>query len=150
MSAATIAMSQRLRVKIDARYKGIYNGLKNHAVGEFHELFFICVCLGHKAERSKPLSKREDCFWSSTILPDEWYAYYAIHLHDNEMDFSCLDSDAKVIDAMQKYASGGMEILIDELLGDYTKKDASGHYVVDHLGQVTKELLVKVTMDWSH
>ena len=149
MSTRTIAMTQTLRVKIDPKYKGIYTGLRNQAVGESHELFFICVCLGHKANKPEPLEKREDCFWSGTIPPDEWYAYYAIHLSDNEMNFSCLNDDGDVIDAMQQYANGGMEVLIDEILCDYTKRDHSGQYIIDHLGQLSKELLVKMTMDWT-
>lgn len=149
MAESAIQMSQKIRVKIDPQFKGIYNALKNHAVGDFHELFFICVCLGHMTGKSEPLKKREDCFWSSTILPDEWYAYYTIHLHDHEMELSCLGDDEEVIAVMQEYANGGMAYLINEFLCDYTKKDSSGNYIVDHLDQLPKEMLVKLTMDWS-
>ena len=149
MANSTIEMSQKIRVKIEPKYKGIYNSLKNHAVGDFHELFFICVCLGCKMKKRKPLNKREDCFWSSTVLPDEWYTYYTIYINDHKMDFSCLGNDEQIISAMQEYANGGMAHLIDEFLCDYTKKDSSGNYIVDHLDQLPKELLVKLTMDWG-
>lgn len=149
MTYSTIEMSQKIRVKIDPQYKVIYNALKNHAVGDFHELFFICVCLGYKMRMREPLKKREDCFWSNTIFPDEWYAYYSIYIHDHNMDFSCLGNDEQIITTMQEYANGGMSCMIDEFLCDYTKKDSSGNYIVDHLDQLSKELLVKLTMDWS-
>ena len=149
MSDSTIKMSQRIRVKVDSRFKAIYNALKGHAVGDFHELFFICVCLGHKNSKRQKIKKREDCFWSSTILPEEWYSYYAIYIHDNAIDLSCLGDDEKIISYMQEYANGGMEYLIEEFLCDYTKIDSTGNYIVDHMEQIPKELLVKVTMDWS-
>lgn len=141
-------MSQKIRVKIDPQYKGIYNSLKNHAVGDFHELFFICVCIGHKNQKCIPLIKREDCFWSNTISPDEWYAYYALFVHDNKIDLSSLGDDEKIISVMQEYANGGMEFLIDEFLCDYVKKDSSGHYIVVHTEQLPKELLINI-LDWS-
>ena len=149
MTTSAIQMSQNIRVKIAPRFKGIYDGLKSNAVGDFHELFFICVCLGHKNGKVEPLKKREDCFWSNTISMDEWYAYYAIHLHDHDMELSCLGEDEKVIAAMQEYANGGMVYLIDTFLCDYTKKDSAGNYIIDHLDQLPKELLVNLTMDWS-
>jgi hypothetical protein len=149
MANSAIEMSQKIRVKVDPDYKDIYNALKDNAVGEFHELFFICVCLGHKIEKREPLKKREDCFWSSTIIPDEWYAYYSIYVYDHGMDLSCLGSDEEILNVMQEYANSGMTYLIDEFLCDYTKKEASGNYLVDHLEQLPKELLFKITKDWS-
>lgn len=149
MSASVIQMSQKIRVKVAPQFKGIYHALKNHAVGDFHELFFICACLGKKTARREPLRKREDCFWSSTIQPDEWYAYYAVYLSDHDMDCSSLGDDEDVISLAQEYANGGMAYLIKEFLCDYTKKDASGNYLVDHLDQIPRELLMKLTMDWS-
>lgn len=149
MTDSTIEMSQRLRVKINPQYKEIYNALKNVAVGDFHELFFLCVCLGKKNGKSLPLEKGEDRFWSSTIIPDEWYSYYGIYLHDHNMELSCLKNDVDVINTMQDYANAGMKILIDEFLHDSVKKDATGKYIVDSTTDLPKELLAKVVMDWS-
>lgn len=149
MTTNMIQMSQRLRVKVATQYKGIYNGLKGHAVSDFHELFFICVCLGKKNGRREPLQKTVDTFWSSTILPDEWYTYYAIFLSDNDMDLASLYSDEAVLALMQEYANGGMAYLIEAFLCDYTKTDASGGYLVDHFDGISRELLMKLTMDWS-
>ncbi len=148
MSSSTLKMKD-MRVKIAPQHKGIYDALKNCAVGDFHELFFLCVCVGHKNGSREPLKKQEDCFWARTMSENEWHAYYAIHLHDHEMDLACLSDDEKVIAAMQEYANAGMAFLLREFLDDYTKKDSSGNYVVDHLAELPRELLVKLTLDWS-
>lgn len=147
MSKSTIEMNQNIRVKIEPRYKMIYNGLKTHAVGEFHELFFLCVCLGCKSHKKVPLQKREDAFWSTTVTPDEWYAFYAIHLYENELDFSSLGDDEAIIMSMEEYANAGIEILLEEFLCDYVKKDSAGNYTVEHTEQISKELLMKIR-DW--
>ena len=149
MVESAIHMGPRIRIKVNPQFKGIYNALKNRAVGDFHELFFICACIGHKMGKSEPLKKGDDFFFADTILPDEWYAYHAIYLHDHGIELSCLGDNKTVIVAMQEYANGGMAYLIEEFLCDYTKKDSSGNYIVDHLDQLPKELLVKLTMDWS-
>lgn len=113
-------MDGEIRVKTDARYGRLYNDLKNIVVGDFHELFFVCACLGFKNRRSKPLGKsREDRFWSRTINPREWSCYYAMILEENQIDFRIIQDDKAVISRIEEYANAGMEILIEQFLGDY-------------------------------
>lgn len=114
-------MDGQIRVKIDSCYGQLYNDLKNNVVvGDFHELFFVCACLGYKHGKSKPLGKSgEDKFWSSTISPREWACYYAMLLEENEMDFLKIQDDKAVMSRIEEYANAGMEILIEEFLGDY-------------------------------
>jgi hypothetical protein len=113
-------MDGQIRVKTDARYAKIYNDLKGLVVGDFHELFFVCACLGHKYNKSVPLGKtRDDRFWSSTINANEWACYYAMLLSGNNMDFSSIGDDKIVMSAIEEYANGGMSILLDEFLVDY-------------------------------
>ena len=64
-------MDGQIRVKTESRYSTIYIELKNLVVGDFHELFFVCACLGYKHKKSKPLEKKDDRFWSNTINPVE-------------------------------------------------------------------------------
>ena len=148
MTSSVISRDPALRIQVAQQHKGIYNTLKNCAMGDFHELFFLCVCLGHKRQKRSPLSKREDCFWSSTISVDEWYAYYALFIYDNQTDLSSLGDDKLVMTRMQEYANGGMEILIDEFLCDYLGKDSCGCYFVENTEQLPKELLMNI-IDWS-
>ena len=149
MTVLSMQMRQKIRIKVSPQFKGIYDALKAHAVGDFHELFFICACLGKKESQLAQLTKSVDCFWSSTIFPHEWYAYYAIYLSDNDMDLSLLGDDEKVIALAQDYANGGMSCLIEEFLCDYAKKDSAGNYLVDHTDQLPRELLMKIAVDWS-
>lgn len=142
-----MTMSEKIRVKIDPSYKKIYDGLKGYALGDFHEIFFLCTCLGYKNKLKKKLNKKEDCFWSSTITPDEWYGIYSLYLNEFEMKFSELADDQLVIDMMQEYANGGMEYLISEFLEDFLKKDQSGKYFFETKQQLPKELLMSM-IDW--
>lgn len=117
-------MSGNVRVKTDQKYRGLYNDLKNFAVGDMHELFFLCACLGFRARKKKALgTSGEDRFWSSTILPEEYACFYAMILEDNSLDLTSIRDDKNVLAEMEKYANAGMEILLNDFLGDYCTKD---------------------------
>ncbi len=119
-------MTGDIRVKTDQLHKNLYNELKNFAVGDMHELFFLCTCLGYKAKKKKPLgNKGEDRFWSRTITPEEYACFYAIMLEENEMNLSAIKDDKIVITEMEKHANAGMEILIEEFLSDYLIKSGT-------------------------
>ncbi len=119
-------MSEDIRVKTDAKYKALYNELKNFVVGDMHELFFICTCLGYKANNPKLLgSNGEDRFWSRTIRPEEYVCYYSMLLEKNNMDISIIKDDKLVLSKIEEYANGGMEILIKEFLSDYLIKSST-------------------------
>lgn len=131
-------MDGNIRVKTDQRYRTLYSELKNFAFGDMHELFFLCVSLGYKNEIRRPLEKNgDDRFWSGTITPDEWACYYAIMIEMNNMDFHSILNDKEVIACMEEYANAGMEILLDEILSEYTTNN-SGEIKLD--SSVSKEL----------
>lgn len=113
-------MDGQIRVRTDGRYGRLYNDLKNVVVGDFHELFFVCACLGFKHSKTKALGKaRDDRFWSSTIGPREWACYYAMLLEENKMDFLSIQDDKAVMSRVEEYANAGMDILMEEFLADY-------------------------------
>jgi len=115
-----MSMDRNIRVKTDKQYKSLYRQMTNLVVGDSHELFFVCACLGYKRKAREPLGKRgDDKFWSGTITPEEWACYYAMHLSDNHMDFQTLSDDTKVLAAIEEYANAGTKILLEELLCDY-------------------------------
>ncbi len=119
-------VSGDIRVKTDQRYKNLYVELKNFAVGDMHELFFLCACLGYKEKKKKSFgSGGDERFWSRTITPDEYTCFCAMLLDDNKMDLSVIKDDKHVIAEIEKYANGGMEILIEEFLGDYLVRGSS-------------------------
>lgn len=114
-------MAGDIRVRTDRRYRSLYNDLKNFVAKDMHEIFFICACLGYRKEQKKPLRRDgDDRFWSSTITPEEYASYYAMLIEMNDMDFSVIVDDRKVLATIEEYANAGMEILIDDLLSDYS------------------------------
>lgn len=116
-------MDGQIRVETDGRYSKLYNDLKNVVVGDFHELFFVCACLGYKHKKSKPLGKTHEArFWSNTVNPREWACYYAMLLEENDMNFTAIQDDKAVIARIEEYANAGMEILLDQFLSDYIVK----------------------------
>jgi hypothetical protein len=85
-----------------------------------HEIFFLCACLGYRKSRRKALGRDgDDRFWSSTITPEEYASYYAMLIESNDMDFSVIADDKAVVGTMEEYANAGMDILLEEVLGDY-------------------------------
>ena len=120
-----------IRVHTDRVHRSLYNDLRNLAVGDMHELFFICVCLGYRREKKKPLGKsREQRFYSRTFTADEFACFCAMMLEQNNMDFRTIQDQAALMAEMEEYANGGMEVLIQECLADY---------VADGAGEVTIE-----------
>ena len=72
------------------------------------------------------LSKKgEPKFWSGTITPEEWSCYYAMLLKNSQMDPTSIADDNKVISEIESYSNGGMEVLIKELLVDFSIGDPS-------------------------
>lgn len=115
-----MTMDTNIRVKTDRKCRTLYRDLTNLAVGDSHELFFICACLGYRRKHSVPLGRSgDDRFWSDTITPEEWTAFYAMLLQENEMDFNVVQDDKKVIARVEEFSNGGMEILLDECLDGY-------------------------------
>jgi hypothetical protein len=118
-------MSGDIRVKTSNQYKHLYNELKNFAVGDMHELFFLCVCLAYRANKKKKAlgTNGEDRFWSKTITPEEYACFYAIMLEENETNLEAIKDDKVVLAEIEKYANAGMEILLEEFLSDYLMKN---------------------------
>lgn len=113
-------MDGNIRVATDARYKELYNNMKNNgAVDDFHELFFLCACIGYRKGSQSSIKKRDDRFWSRTITPREWACYYAIVLEQNGFDYGKVSEDKDVLAIIEGYANAGMEILLEDFLGDY-------------------------------
>ena len=116
-------MSGEIRVKTNKKHKNLYNDMKNFAVGDMHELFFLCACLGFREKKKASLGANgEERFWSKTITPDEYACFYAMVLEENNMELSAIKDDKSVIAEIEKYADAGMEILIDECLSDFLLK----------------------------
>lgn len=113
-------MSGDIRVRTDRHYKSLYNELRNLAVGDMHELFFMCACLGYLSGERKQLGRDgEDRFWSSTFSSDEYASFYAMMIQRSDMDFNAISDDKAVIRTMEEYANSGMEILLRDAMSDF-------------------------------
>lgn len=113
-------MDGNIRVATDVRYKELYNNMKNNgAVDDFHELFFLCACIGYRKGNQTPIRKRDDRFWSRTITPREWACYYAMILERDAFNYEKVSEDKDVLVTIEGYANAGMDILIADFLGDY-------------------------------
>ena len=114
-------LSGEIRVRTDRNYRTLYNDFRNFVAKDMHEIFFLCSCLAYREGKRKPLGRDgDDRFWSSTITPEEYASFYAMMIESREMDFSSIADDKLVIAAMEEYANAGMEILMEEVLDDYT------------------------------
>ena len=119
-------MDGQIRVRTKKEHGQLYNDLKGIACTDFHELFFVCACLGYKNGAKKPLGKSgEERFWSRTITPPEWSCFYAMLLRDTlpNMDYSVVKDDKEVLSQIEQYANAGIEILAEKFLGDYLVKN---------------------------
>lgn len=114
-------MAGDIRVRTDLHHKGLYNDFRNFVAKDMHEIFFLCACLGFRAGTRKPLGRDgDDRFWSSTITPEEYANYYAMVIDTNDMNFAAITDDKKVVAIMEEYANAGMDILMTDVLSDYT------------------------------
>lgn len=109
-----------IRVKTDVRYKTLYNDMKNRGtISDFHELFFVCACIGFTKGTRKPIERPDDRFWSNTISTTEWTCYYAMIMEVSNYDLSVICNDREVIATMQEYSNVGMELLVEDFLESY-------------------------------
>ena len=114
-------MAGDIRVRTDRHHRGLYNDFRNFVVKDMHEMFFLCACLGYRKGKRKALGRDgDDRFWSSTITPEEYANFYAMIIDGSEMDFSAISDDKKVVAIMEEHANAGMDILMEEVLSDYT------------------------------
>lgn len=133
--------SSDVRVKTDAQYEQLYKDLRGFC-GEAHSVFFLCACLGIRDGRpNRGAGRRTDRFFSGTIEPNEWACYYALAVRDAGMDFGVLDDDKSVLKNAEDYADRGMELLIDDLFGDYMKGGAEFQLDMRSARELSWELL---------
>lgn len=138
-------MSEPLRVKTEARYKNIYIDLRKVAVKEFHELFTICVFIGHRNGIILPIegsSKDRDRFWSDTFSEREWACFRAICLKDKHIEYTNIMDDRKVLSSIEEYANGGITVLIKDFLKDFiSEKDGVFFLEESTTGDLPKRFL---------
>ena len=126
-------MDGNIRVRTAKSHVSFYNKMGKVLANENHELFFIAASVAYKRGKRKPIEKSNDKFWSKTIKPNEWCAYYSMVLKDADMDFSKIRDDTAVIRHVEEYANAGIEILANEWLEEFVLEN-DGELTVDRVG----------------
>lgn len=109
-----------IRVGTSGKYRSLYKDLKESAViGDAHELFFICTCLGYINNKRKALEKKDDRFRTYNLTGNEWTSYFAMTLRANKMIWQSIIDEKKMFETIEEYSNAGMEILLQEFLDQY-------------------------------
>ncbi len=109
-----------LRVKVDSRHFELYNDMTEvGAVTEAHVLFFSAACVGFRHKRRLQPIRRNEKFWSRTFTQDEWTCFYSLALSHWEGQFDRIQDDKAVIELMEEYATGGIDVLVESTLSEY-------------------------------
>ena len=115
-------MDGSIRVRTAKNLERFYNDMSDCVVMKFHELFYIAAFIAYRRGKSEKINLSRDAFWSKTISPDEWAAYYSLVLEKNGMDFKSIRDDKAVIRTVEEYANAGVGIIIEEILSDYVNE----------------------------
>ena len=128
-----------IRIKVDKKYHQVYKDLTQNNIGKqvFNShgcVFVLCATLGFEYNKTSSLESPEQLFWSRSLnnfdTSHSITVLYSIALlNNNEMNYELLSKDEKVIKILEKYASGGMEIIINELLTPYIKENEEGLFL---------------------
>lgn len=129
-------MDGEIRIRTDVKHRCIYKDLKDlQVIGQYHELFFLCVCIAYKYGKKKPLGGRgEDRFRSADLSSDEWAVYYAMMVEMNDMKWS-LPDEKEMFRQIEEYANAGMDMLIELFLGDYLTSEHGEQRVLTSEGE---------------
>ncbi|MGP6145716.1 hypothetical protein [Jeotgalibaca sp. A122] len=136
-------------IKADEKYEHIYTKLNEKTGLKIQDIFFLCVVLGYKNQRTSSdfqVGKKE--LRVTYLSETQRSILYAIGGNLEEINIlqnpTDKDAIAKVIREYQKYSNGGMEILIERVLKNNFNgnqlSDSYANYDVDLLKFVYSEL----------
>lgn len=125
-----------IRVKVSKKNHGIYrsliteNGLHKKIFEMHGEFFVLCASLGYKrGERCEELDKGKELFWSHHLTAEGEHVLKAIAIASTNNDYSVLEDEKKLIQIVEGFADGGIQILLDELFQSYIKEKEDGLYL---------------------
>ncbi|WP_027416641.1 hypothetical protein [Aneurinibacillus terranovensis] len=139
-----------IRVKVNKKYQGIYKELTSetsvhHKIFEQHgDLFTLCVCIGYKNNKSNEF-KGMDLFWSHSLNKYQETVIKTIALKSSDNYEIIHDNDA-IIDIVEGYADGGMEILLEEVFKEYVLEKDNGELMLEfsNVNQLEKDIAMYV------
>lgn len=140
-----------MRVHIDKINVRVYDDLKAITGEDFHVLFFLCICLAVSRNTTpKPIARKTDKFWSSTMSAMEWSCIYTIILAQNGMHLKSVEIDEDVILQIEAIANAGVDIITNDLLKEYIRNvdGIKSLYVSDNNGEIIKAILYSIVSDY--
>ncbi|MFW6030854.1 MAG: hypothetical protein ACOCRO_11475, partial [Halanaerobiales bacterium] len=131
-------MIPNVRVKVNKIYHDIYKDLtqssniRKPVIDGHGKVFILCASLGYEYDKRVPFNKGEGkpLFWSHSMTNHDPIILYSIALFSKgKVNYDILSQPEEVIKIVEEYANGGMEILMDEVLEPYVKKNNDMYYL---------------------
>jgi hypothetical protein len=140
-----------IRVEVHRRYHEIYRQLVGQVThypkifNQHADVFTLCACLGFRHGRN-PNNKGADLFWSHSFNAEQETVLTAIAVRNANFDYTLMERPEEIIRIAESYADGGMELLLESVLGDFIRKDDTGGLSLDYheSSLLEKSLLVYV------
>ena len=102
------------------KYAPIYEHLNNEYSIKYSKLFLICACIGFKNNALEEINGKGKEFRSTYLKTEERANLYTIIINDQKLGhrvdlFENKEFISNCKKKIEKYAAGGMKILIDEV-----------------------------------
>lgn len=130
-------------------YEGIYITMNEKYNIKYHELFILAASIGFKNNKRSPLNKNGREFRLSYFTQEQKAVVYTILLLDDGLSIDTEDLLNKEMfrnftKALEEYAEGGMDILIENALPANINKNTSekeyNDYIVDIMSYLHKTI----------
>ena len=113
-------LSEQQLIFTSKKYENIYKVLNKTIDVKYHDLFMLCASIGFKNNRKKAVVEKGREFRSNYLSREQKATAYSIILSDSELGrkinkFEDKEFILEARKALEQYAEGGMEILVEEV-----------------------------------
>lgn len=127
------------------KYEEIYIFLKDRYDISYDQTFTLCAAIGFKNNRCLERESKGREFRGSYLKRDNKASLYSIILNDEELgkqidSFDRVEYQKECIKKLEKYAEGGMEVLVEEVFrgkwGHNKLDERYDEYIIDIISYV--------------
>ncbi|ERK30518.1 hypothetical protein [Clostridium intestinale] len=127
------------------KYEGVYISLNERYDISYDQLFTLCAVIGFKNNRYLEIESKGRQFRGSYLKMDSRASLYSIILNDTDFgkqidSFENNEYQKKCTKKLEKYAEGGMEILVEEVFrgkwGTNKLDERYDEYIIDIISYV--------------
>lgn len=113
-------LSEQQIMYTSKKYEPIYKTLNKNIEIKYHDLFILCAAIGFKNNRSLLIEEKGREFRSNYLSREQKATAYSIILNDSKLGkrinkFEDKEFILEARKALEQYAEGGMEILVEEV-----------------------------------